>query len=132
MGALALTFTLTLVWIIVSAAKHNAAVTACIQQFVTETESSGTSTSVSDNGSLISIDQGAVSGQTLCSVFTWVQTGIMGGLWLALLIVETYFAMMSRAYSREQRADHQRYNRWVARSGVRACEGGGGIILCNS
>jgi len=110
MGAVALTFVLALVWIIVSAVKHNTAVTACIEQFVTETENSGTSTSASDDASLIDIDSGAVSGSSLCSIFTWVQTGIMGGLWLALLIIEVYFVMMSRAYSREQRLDHQRYN----------------------
>jgi hypothetical protein len=30
-------------------------------------------------------------GQQLCSAFAWADVGIMGGLWLILLIVQGYF-----------------------------------------
>lgn len=105
---LLLAFVMALVWIIVSVVKHNTAVTACIAQFITETEGSG----VTSSGSVseVNVTQGSVSGSTLCSIFTWVQTGIMGGLWLALLIIESYFAIVSRIYGSEQREDHRRYN----------------------
>jgi hypothetical protein len=105
---LVLAFIMALVWIILSIVKHNTAVEACIEQFITETENSGTTTSGST--SEVNVTQGSVSGKTLCSVFTWVQTGIMGGLWLALLIIESYFAIVSRIYGSEQREDHRRYN----------------------
>lgn len=107
---MALTFTMALVWIIVSAAKHNAAVDACITQFIKDDGSSTNATTAASN-SLINVDSSTVSGHTLCSIFTWVQTGVMGGLWLALLLVEAYFAVMTRVYGVEQRADHKRYNR---------------------
>lgn len=104
---LALAFIMALVWIVVSAARHGKAVDRCIEQFITEEDGDTTS----DSNSQIQVSSGSVSGQALCSIFTWVQTGIMGGLWLALLIVEFYFGMMSRIYGSEQREDHARYNR---------------------
>ena len=104
---LSLAFIMALVWIILSAAKHTTAVDRCIEQFITEEDADSTL----DSGSQIQVSSGSVSGQALCSIFTWVQTGIMGGLWLALLIVEFYFAMMGRIYGSEQREDHKRYNR---------------------
>jgi hypothetical protein len=104
---LSLAFIMALVWIILSAAKHKTAVDRCIEQFITEEDGD----SSFDSGSQIQVSSGSVSGQALCSIFTWVQTGIMGGLWLALLIVEFYFAMMGRIYGSEQREDHKRYNR---------------------
>ena len=106
-AALALAFILALVWIIVSAVKHTSAVDACIEQFITE--DSGTNS----NQSEVNVTSGSVSGETLCNIFTWVQMGVMGGLWLALLLVEFYFALMCRFYQTEQREDHKRYNRWA-------------------
>lgn len=103
-AALALAFILALVWIIVSAVKHTSAVDACIEQFITE--DSGTNS----NQSEVNVTSGSVSGETLCNIFTWVQMGVMGGLWLALLLVEFYFALMCRFYQTEQREDHKRYN----------------------
>lgn len=104
---LSLAFIMALVWIIVSAVGHTKAVNRCIEQFITEEDGE----SVSGSDSQIQVSSGSVSGQALCSIFTWVQTGIMGGLWLALLIVEFYFGMMGRIYGSEQREDHARYNR---------------------
>lgn len=104
---LSLAFIMALVWIIVSAARHNKAVDRCILQFITEEDG----TDVTGSDSAIQVSKGSTSGQTLCSIFTWVQTGVMGGLWLALLIVEFYFGMISRIYGSEQREDHKRYNR---------------------
>jgi hypothetical protein len=103
---LAIAFILSLVWIILSAVGHNKAVDRCIEQFVTEEDGEA----VSGSDSQIEVSSGSVSGSALCSIFTWVQLGIMGGLWLALLIVEFYFAMISRIYGSEQREDHARYN----------------------
>jgi hypothetical protein len=106
--AVVLAFIMALVWIILSAANHNKSVTRCVEQFITDSDSTSTTT---DSSSLVNVSADTVSGHTLCSVFTWVQTGVMGGLWLALLLVEIYFVLMSRVYGTEQRQDHMRYNR---------------------
>lgn len=105
---LGLAFLLSLVWIILSAAKHSEATSRCVQQFVTSTDSS---TTASSDGGLIKIEDNSVNGYTLCSIFTWVQLGIMGGLWLALFLLQVYFAIITRVYGVEQREDHKRYER---------------------
>lgn len=104
--AVVLTFVMAMVWIVISAVRHNTATSNCMIQFIADSNDSNSTLS----NSVINIDPSTVSGHTLCSVFTWVQLGIMGGLWLALLVVEFYFAMMSRIYGSEQREDHRRYN----------------------
>ena len=38
----------------------------------------------------------------------------MGGLWLALFLLQVYFAIITRVYGVEQREDHKRYERWEA------------------
>lgn len=106
--AIALAFVLALVWIILSAVRHSAATTHCVDQFITNSDAN---TTTSTDGSLVKVSADTVNGHTLCSIFTWVQLGVMGGLWIALVILEFYFAMMSRIYGTEQRQDHKRYNR---------------------
>ncbi len=56
-------------WIILSAARHSTATSNCLQRFFTEE-------SLQDQG------------QRLCDIFSWVDVGIMGGLWLLLAIVQ--------------------------------------------
>lgn len=106
-GVVALAFIVALIWIILSAARHSTAVGACVEQFVNNEDADISG----DDSSLINLSSGTVSGQQLCNIFTWVQLGIMSGLWLALFLVEIYFTIMSRVYGTEQRSDHKRYNR---------------------
>ncbi|ODO08613.1 hypothetical protein L198_00344 [Cryptococcus wingfieldii CBS 7118] len=86
--------------IIASALKHDTAVTACEEKFFSDT----TNTSSSANSTLAS------EGQTLCSAFAWADIGMMGGLWVIMLIVQLYFLYLTRVYSTSQVDDHKLYH----------------------
>ena len=62
-------FAIAAVWVIVSATRHSTASSNCIQRFFSD-------------GSLQS------QGQTLCDIFSWVDVGIMAGLWVLLAIFQ--------------------------------------------
>lgn len=66
---LAAAFAIAVVWIIISATRHSTASSNCVRRFFSDT-------------SLQS------QGQSLCEIFSWVDVGIMGGLWLLLAILQ--------------------------------------------
>ncbi|WWC86761.1 uncharacterized protein L201_001640 [Kwoniella dendrophila CBS 6074] len=86
--------------IITSALQHNKAVTSCEAKFFSDSSSS-TSTA---NQTL------AAEGEALCSAFAWADVGIMGALWLILLVVQGYFIYLTRVYSTSQVKDHKLYH----------------------
>ena len=61
-------FSVAAVWIAISASRHGTAKRNCEQRFFTAT---------SDLTS---------EGETMCEIFPWVDIGLMGGLWVVLLI----------------------------------------------
>lgn len=46
----------------------------------------------------------------LCNAFAWADIGFMGGLWLLLLLTQTYFVYSARSYSKAQVSDHKLYH----------------------
>ncbi|GAA5956681.1 hypothetical protein JCM3765_005701 [Sporobolomyces pararoseus] len=82
---------LSLAIIIISAVKHSQAIDTCQKLFSTDAT-------------------GNTAGEGICNVWTWVQVGIMGLLFLIVGLCELYFLMYSSIYSSEQKLDHARYN----------------------
>ena len=66
-------FAVAAAWIIISATKHTTAVSKCETDFFSDDL----------GGSSISGE-----GNTLCQIFTWVDVGLMGGLWIVLAIAQ--------------------------------------------
>ncbi|WVQ79909.1 hypothetical protein IAT38_002010 [Cryptococcus sp. DSM 104549] len=86
--------------IITSALRHDTSVTACENKFFSDTSS----TSSTANQTLAS------EGEALCSAFAWADVGIMGGLWVIMLLVQGYFMFLTRRYSTSQVSDHKLYH----------------------
>ncbi|GAA5980012.1 hypothetical protein JCM5350_005996 [Sporobolomyces pararoseus] len=82
---------LSLAIIIISAVKHSQAIDTCQKLFSTDAS-------------------GDTAGEGICNVWTWVQVGIMGLLFVIVGLCELYFLMYSSIYSSEQKLDHARYN----------------------
>lgn len=70
-------FAVALTWIIVSATRHNKAVTNCESDFFTNS-------TTADGTDVPTFDEGG----TLCNIFAWVDVGLMGGLWVVLAIMQ--------------------------------------------
>ena len=66
-------FSVSLAWIIISASRHNTAVTNCVNNFFQDTGA---------------ITSSVGEGETLCNIFTWADVGLMGGLWVVLAIMQ--------------------------------------------
>jgi len=64
-------FAIAAVWVVVSAVHHSTASSNCIQRFFSD-------------------DSLQSQGQTLCDIFSWVDVGIMGGLWILLAIFQVW------------------------------------------
>ncbi|WWC59615.1 uncharacterized protein I303_102174 [Kwoniella dejecticola CBS 10117] len=86
--------------IITSALQHNQAVASCEAKFFSDSNS----TSSTANSTLAS------EGEALCSAFAWADVGIMGALWVILLLVQGYFIYLTRTYSKSQVKDHKLYH----------------------
>lgn len=89
--AIMATFSVAAAWIIVSATRHSNAQAKCIQDFFSSTGSA------SDSG----------EGEALCNIFSWVDVGIMGALWILLAILQLYLFLILSSYGKAQRRDHQ-------------------------
>lgn len=87
-------FAIAAAWIILSATRHSTAQQNCLQKFFPDE----TATSSGE-------------GQTLCNIFPWVSVGIMGGLWAVFAIFFVYLWFVLSAYGRDQRVDHEKYER---------------------
>lgn len=70
--ALGAVFFLAGIWIGLSAAGHSKAEAKCIQDFFNSTGSASDSS----------------EGEALCSIFSWVDIGIMGALWVMLAVLQ--------------------------------------------
>ncbi|KAK1921692.1 hypothetical protein DB88DRAFT_498901 [Papiliotrema laurentii] len=107
-NALAITaaFSVAAALIIVSATKHNTAVSDCATDFYSP---SANSTAASQFASA-SNETLTTQAEKICPPLVWAQVGIMGGLWLILLIVQVYFIFLTRTYSVSQVSDHKLYH----------------------
>jgi len=88
---LCIAFAVAAAWIIVSATRHSTALSSCVQRFFSDTSLQG-------------------QGQTLCQIFSWVDIGIMGGLWVLLAILQGYLFLVLSSYGVSQRRDHEHYD----------------------
>ncbi|KAF8168021.1 hypothetical protein B0H34DRAFT_670305 [Crassisporium funariophilum] len=86
-------FSVAAAWIITSATRHNNAKAKCIKDFFT----TGSTTSS--------------EGDTLCTIFPWVDVGIMGALWVILAVLHVYLFFVLSSYGTAQRRDHDQYDR---------------------
>lgn len=93
LAELAVTATFT----IISATSHQKAVANCEKNFFA---AASTSTG-------IAAEDG--EGKVICEIFTWTGVGLMGGLWLLLVILQGYLILVIRTYGKSQRDDHKRY-----------------------
>ncbi|KIO33865.1 hypothetical protein M407DRAFT_3860 [Tulasnella calospora MUT 4182] len=93
-------FSVSATWIIISATRHGPATTECIQDFF-----ANNATTVDQANAFADDGQGP----TICNIFTWVSVGIMGGLWIIMLIFQGYLLLVCRWYSVSQLADHSKY-----------------------
>ncbi|TXT13119.1 hypothetical protein VHUM_01520 [Vanrija humicola] len=93
-------FIVAAVIIIISALRHNTAVTNCEVDYF----SANNQTTQIANSTLT--DQG----KTLCNAFAWADVGFMGGLWVILCITQLYFVITARQYSVAQVSDHKLYH----------------------
>ena len=90
--AITAAFSVAAVWTVMSAIQHNRARDRCIADFF--------------DG-----DGDDSQGQTLCTIFPWVDVGIMGGLWVMLAIFHAYLIYVIASYGKTQRRDHYDYDR---------------------
>ncbi|GAA6005089.1 hypothetical protein JCM10207_008506 [Rhodosporidiobolus poonsookiae] len=81
---------LALALIIVSAAQHSKGVETCTRLF--------------------SADDTDNTANSICNIWTWIQIGIMGLLFVIVGLCEIYFMMYESIYASEQKLDHARYN----------------------
>ncbi|KAK4686857.1 gluconolactonase, partial [Tremellales sp. Uapishka_1] len=93
-------FSVAAALIIVSAVKHDTAVTACEASYF----SNSTANATAETSSLSS------EGQALCDAFAWADVGIMGGLWCILFLVQSYFLYITKTYRVSQVSDHKLYH----------------------
>ncbi|KAI0257566.1 hypothetical protein BJV78DRAFT_1163517 [Lactifluus subvellereus] len=98
-------FSVAAVWIAISASRHNIAKTNCEQKFFTA--ASGLTS----------------EGETMCEIFPWVDIGLMGGLWVLLLISQFYFFTIISGYGVGQRGDHEKYNSLYSMTGLNGASG---------
>ncbi|EOR04016.1 hypothetical protein J056_002094 [Wallemia ichthyophaga EXF-994] len=45
----------------------------------------------------------------ICNILSWVDVGLMGLIWLIMILVQGYFLFIQRRYSSAQRSDHSKY-----------------------
>ncbi|BGP39012.1 hypothetical protein JCM10450v2_002969 [Rhodotorula kratochvilovae] len=81
---------LALAVIIISAVKHSTAVATCTRLF--------------------SADDTDNTANEICNIWTWIQIGIMGLLFVIVGLCELYFVFYTSIYASEQRLDHARYD----------------------
>ncbi|KIS71789.1 uncharacterized protein UMAG_00221 [Mycosarcoma maydis] len=91
----------TVAFLIVAAAQHNKAVSACVSKYGVIPASSQSSSSLSLQSQ--SMDVFSQSGQDICNIFVWAQTGVMAGLIVLLGLTQCYMLFAQRAYGGEQR-----------------------------
>lgn len=69
-------FSISAAWIILSAARHSTAQTYCENQFYPTTSTANSAASLSG------------SSDTVCNIFSWVDVGIMAGLFVVVLLMQ--------------------------------------------
>lgn len=69
-------FSISIAWIIMSATRHSTAQANCEKDYYS-TGSTG------DNAASL-----ASEADTVCNIFSWVDVGVMGGLWVVLLLMQ--------------------------------------------
>lgn len=69
-------FSISVAWIIISATRHSAAQANCEKEYYTPDSTGNTAASLAD------------ASDTVCNIFSWVDVGIMGGLWVVLLLMQ--------------------------------------------
>jgi len=69
-------FSISIAWIIASAARHSTAQANCQSDFYPAGSTGNNAASLAN------------ASDTVCNIFSWVDVGIMGGLWIVLLIMQ--------------------------------------------
>lgn len=90
-------FSIAAAWIIISATRHSTAQANCQTEFYSN----------STTNSAASL---AESSDTVCNIFSWVDVGIMGGLWVVLVLMQLYMLIVASSYNKAQENDRARYN----------------------
>jgi hypothetical protein len=91
-------FSISAAWIIISATRHSTAQTNCQTDFYSATSTVNTAASL------------ASASDTVCNIFSWVDVGIMGGLFVVLVLMQLYMLIVASSYSKAQQAERTRYN----------------------
>ncbi|KAJ7706083.1 hypothetical protein B0H17DRAFT_1156472 [Mycena rosella] len=91
--AIVAAFSVALAWIILSVSRHSTAKANCIANFYATGDSEEKS-----------------EGDILCNIFPFVGVGVMGGLWIILLILHIYLYVVISSYSKGQQRDHAKYD----------------------
>ncbi|KAJ7777500.1 hypothetical protein DFH07DRAFT_876712 [Mycena maculata] len=91
--AIVAAFSVALAWIILSASRHSTAKANCLSSFFANATS-----------------QEESEGETLCSIFPYVEVGVMGGLWVIFAALHVYLYVVLSSYSSTQQRDHIKYD----------------------
>lgn len=88
-------FSISMAWIIASAARHSTAQANCERDYYTDGSTGNNAASLAN------------ASDTVCNIFSWVDVGIMGGLWFVLLIMQVSAA--DYIYPRGRLSDRATY-----------------------
>lgn len=93
----------TVAFLVVAGAQHNKAVSTCVSTYGVIPPNSNAASSVSISGFASGTDAFSQSGQEICNIFVWVQTGVAAGLIVLMGLTQFYMLAAQRAYGGEQR-----------------------------
>ena len=69
-------FSVAAAWVIISATRHSTAQANCQEEFYSNNSTVSNAASLAD------------SSDTVCNIFSWVDVGIMAGLWVVLAFMQ--------------------------------------------
>ena len=69
-------FSISAAWIIISATRHSTAQANCEKDYYSTGSTGDIAASLANEA------------QTVCNIFSWVDVGVMGGLWVILMIMQ--------------------------------------------
>lgn len=69
-------FSVAAAWVIISATRHSTAQANCQEEFYSNNSTVSNAASLAD------------SSDTVCNIFSWVDVGIMAGLWVVLALMQ--------------------------------------------
>ncbi|CBQ67620.1 conserved hypothetical protein [Sporisorium reilianum SRZ2] len=96
----------TVAFLVVAAAQHNKVVNNCIATYGVIPSDSNSSSSISLSSLGQSADAFSESGQDICNIFVWAQTGVMAGLIVLMGLTQFYMLAAQKAF-RDSKASYQ-------------------------